>query len=101
MVAVVRSVPGQLVNKECEAPNESGSLTRRNSEYGFSIDDEKLLRMLCHHCSIFLRQCVPPARARVPPPRRAHRTGTARATEADRRLNRLLCSRARSLETSD
>ena len=28
---------------------------RRNSAYGFSKDDEKLLRMLCAHCCIFLK----------------------------------------------
>ena len=30
-------------------------LTRRNSDYGFSKDDEKLLKMLCKHCAIFLK----------------------------------------------
>ena len=45
----------ELVNKECDAPGDRGKLVRRNSEYGFSTDDEKLLNMLCAHCSIFLR----------------------------------------------
>ena len=35
--------------------SSSVELKRRNSEYGFSKDDEKLLRMLCAHCSIFLK----------------------------------------------
>ena len=30
-------------------------LKRRNSEYGFGGDEEKLLKMLCAHCAIFLR----------------------------------------------
>ena len=56
----------ELVNKDADADrapndrqrNRNGAalhLTRRNSEYGFSRDDERLLTMLCSHCSIFLR----------------------------------------------
>ena len=59
----------ELVNKECEdegppaegvrrSPSKGAvgaPLMRRNSEYGFNQDDERLLRMLCAHCSIFLK----------------------------------------------
>lgn len=49
----------ELVNKEIaeERRCEDGTtkLTRRNSAYGFSKDDERLLQMLCAHCSIFLK----------------------------------------------
>ena len=53
----------ELVNREIDAPLESnpdGSssssrLQRRNSAYGFSQDEERLLKMLCAHCSIFLK----------------------------------------------
>lgn len=56
----------ELVNKEVEADADAPPataaaadgakpLTRRNSEFGFNRDDERLLRMLCSHTSIFLR----------------------------------------------
>ena len=56
----------ELVNKELDdrdAPRagaggeqqEQQVLKRRNSEYGFGGDEEKLLKMLCAHCAIFLR----------------------------------------------
>lgn len=49
----------ELVNKEIhESSVDSGGsprLVRRNSEYGFSKDDERMLKMLCAHCSIFLK----------------------------------------------
>ena len=43
----------ELVNKDPEGG--PGGLKRRNSAYGFSSDEEKLLKMLCAHCSIFLK----------------------------------------------
>lgn len=45
----------ELVNKEVTTPTSGDRLVRRNSEYGFSADDEKLLKMLCAHCAVFLR----------------------------------------------
>lgn len=68
----------ELVNKDADAPDprarprrlSSGGdgganisppastadmMPRRNSAYGFSKDDERLLTMLCKHCSIFLK----------------------------------------------
>jgi len=48
----------ELVNKDADMGDgmaRAPQLPRRNSEYGFSKDDEKLLRMLCAHASIFLK----------------------------------------------
>ena len=53
----------ELVNKEIREEVEAGEgggalqreLERRNSAYGFSSDEARLLRMLCAHCSIFLK----------------------------------------------
>jgi GAF domain-containing protein len=68
----------ELVNKDADAPDprarprrlSSGGdgganisppastadmMPRRNSAYGFSKDDERLLTMLCKHCSVFLK----------------------------------------------
>ena len=45
----------ELVNKEVEGDRTEAKLVRRNSEYGFSADDEKLLKMLCAHCAVFLK----------------------------------------------
>ena len=56
----------ELVNKDIgaaegysaagdDAAGSGSKLRRRNSAYGFSADDERLLKMLCSHCAIFLR----------------------------------------------
>ena len=48
----------ELVNKEIpgsETVERHGKLVRRNSAYGFNDDDERLLRMLCAHCAVFLK----------------------------------------------
>jgi len=48
----------ELVNKDANVMHgmpRVPELPRRNSEYGFSKDDEKLLRMLSAHSSIFLK----------------------------------------------
>jgi len=48
----------ELVNKEVisqQGDLDDQTIRRRNSEYGFCKDDEKLLQMLCAHCAIFLK----------------------------------------------
>ena len=46
----MRGCAEQLVNKEGAGGSRTGI-----AKEGFSADDEKLLTMLCAHCSIFLR----------------------------------------------
>ena len=53
---LMRYVWWQLVNKDALPEGSSSNLQRRNSDFGFSKDDEKLLQMLCAHCAIFLQQ---------------------------------------------
>ena len=53
--------PEQQQQQQAAAPPSQAqrqrrrALQRRNSEFGFSRDDERLLTMLCSHTSIFLR----------------------------------------------
>ena len=55
-------LPGAKGSRESGAEDEEDAvytrphgLRRRNSVCGFSRDDERLLRMLCAHCCIFLK----------------------------------------------
>lgn len=46
----------ELVNKDA-SPDQTvdSKLPRRNSAFGFDKDDERMLSMLCAHCSVFLK----------------------------------------------